>query len=155
MLRGKTFNLEGFKMAMENHGAVDPSLYRKWMIYSIKCSLEHKIQLIMFLSKDLGIFLSKIRCWFVYGLYNTLCEKHGLDVEYFWVLLTGLRWVSYTMEVALKLSKWLDSCQQIQFHEDRILGTKYFCFRILVEVIKRWRGFLGSQHQMDAFIRVY
>lgn len=70
-------------------------------------------------------------------------RQHGLDVEYFWVLLTGLPWVCYTMEVALKLSKLLDSCQHIQLHEDRILGTKYFRFRILVEVTKPLKRIFG------------
>lgn len=63
-------------------------------------------------------------------------REHSLEMEYFWVILTWLPRICYTMEVALKHSKILDSCKCIQLHEDQILGTKYFKFRILVNVVK-------------------
>lgn len=40
------------------------------------------------------------------------------------------------MEVGVKLAKMMDSCQILQLREDRILGTKYFHFKVLVDITK-------------------
>lgn len=59
-----------------------------------------------------------------------------LDIEYFWVLLTGLPRYCYTMELGLKLAHLLESCQTMQLREDRVLSTKFFHFRVLVHITK-------------------
>lgn len=59
-----------------------------------------------------------------------------LDKELFWVLLTGLPRYCYTMEVEIKVYNALQECTTIQLREDKVLGTKYFRFRVLVDITK-------------------
>lgn len=56
--------------------------------------------------------------------------------EYFWVLLSGLPRICYTLDVARKLTKVLSSCKTMQLREDKVLGTKYFRFRVMVDLKK-------------------
>lgn len=60
----------------------------------------------------------------------------AIDKELFWVLLTSLPRYCYTMDVGLKLTKLMEDCQTMQLREDRVLGTKFFLFRIVIHLNK-------------------
>lgn len=122
---GKSTHLEGFKGAMG----------RAWRCgsFSIQRVNDVYYQIFFGTQETVDYVLSQgpwnfennlvmVRPFIGVSEQPSLC----LSQEYFWVLLTGLPRISYTLDVAQKLVKLLQSCTCMQFHEDKVLGTQFF-----------------------------
>lgn len=122
------------KWQRENHGILAHSPYSGWMRCFIRSFSKHMRLWILFYPRDHGISKTT-SCSFgpsPVSLRLSLC----VSTKYFWVILTGLPCICYTLEVAWKLAKVLDSCTFMQLREVKLLGTKYFCFWILIDLTK-------------------
>lgn len=131
----RLLHLEGFKSAMGN----------AWKCGSFSMQrVDTVFYQIFFGTQDTVDFVLSNGPWnFENNLvlvrpFTPISEQHSLCLsrEYFWVLLTGLPRICYTLDVARKLSKVYASCHMMQIREDKLRGTKYFRFRILVDLTK-------------------
>lgn len=132
---GKQLNLEGFKVAMG----------KAWQCGSFSIQkIDDRFYQVFFGTQETVDFVLNQGPW---NFENSLVmvrpfhlgsgrEDLDLSKEYFWMLLTGLPRICYTLDVAKKLVKVLDSCTNIQLREDQALGTKYFRFRCLIDITK-------------------
>lgn len=132
---GKKFNVDGFKVAMR----------RAWRCgsFSLQRMADDMFQ-IFFGTQDTVDFVLSNGSW---SFENTLVlVRSRINIstgpgvvwckEFFWIHFTGLSRFCYIVDAGLKLAKNFSDCQEFQLHEDKVLGSKFFKFRALVDLSK-------------------
>lgn len=106
---GKSINFEGFKIAMGKAGRCCSFSIQRFddLFYHIYFGTQETVDFVL----NNGPWNFDNNLVLVRPRSSTSPSLHrDLEKEYFWLLLTGLRYF-YTMEVGYKLAKVLESCQ--------------------------------------------